>query len=444
MGIASKVRAARAWFLKDYVPGNRLPLLETSWDVRVSIRRLREHEWRALDLQWAFFIPVLFFCFCIADSPPLIVRLLLVAAVIGAALVPALSRFVLGVIPTATYLILFFSCRYIPNDWRPSIYVRVLPALETILYGNNLSAVLSESTNSVLDVLAWIPYGLGHFSIPVIVSFVFFLFGPPGILPVWSLAFGTMNTLGVMTQIMFPNAPPWYQELHGLSPANYGMSGSPGGLERIDTLLGLNLYGGTFGASPMVFGAFPSLHSGSATMEAFFLSHLFPRYSPLFFGYVMWMWWSTMYLTHHYFVDLIGGACLSFAVFYGVKVTILPRVQADKLTRWAYEYVEIGVGAQSRRTAKFRKSIDDEGYSLDNVSTAATTPLDSDVEMGLVNEHHIKTTSLSGITTGLGVHRSGTPSPVDDSSYFGVRSASPARMPAATVTVAAGGTGLAH
>jgi membrane-associated phospholipid phosphatase len=275
-----------------------------------------------------------------------------------------------------------------------------------------------------------------------VLSFVFFFFGPPGLLPVWSFAFGWMNIIGVVIQIMFPNAPPWYQNLYGLNPAHYGMNGSAGGLARIDVLLGLNLYTGTFGASPQVFGAFPSLHSGSATMEALFMTHLFPQGAPLFFCYVMWIWWSTMYLTHHYFVDLIGGACLSFAVFYGCKVTILPRIQADKISRWAYDYVEFGVASQPSHPVKFRKSIDDEEYNLDYISTAATTPLDSDVEMGFSNEHIKTLSSPSGIATGLIGHRSGTPSPIDGHAYFTVRSASPPIRQPVGVTVSVGGSGI--
>lgn len=56
------------------------------------------------------------------------------------------------------------------------------------------------------------------------------------------------------------------------------MAGSPGGLARIDTLFGGSGYTETFSAAPLVFGAFPSLHAGSATMEALFLSHFFPRF----------------------------------------------------------------------------------------------------------------------------------------------------------------------
>jgi hypothetical protein len=51
-------------------------------------------------------------------------------------------------------------------------------------------------------------------------------------------------------------------------------------------------------------------------MEALFLSHFFPSLKPLYWAYTGVLWWATMYLSHHYLIDLTGGACLSVMVFY--------------------------------------------------------------------------------------------------------------------------------
>ena len=183
-----------------------------------------------------------------------------------------------------------------------------MPALENILYGANLSNILSAHKHVALDILAWLPYGIAHFGLPFVCCIVMFVFGPPGSLPSFARAFGYMNVTGVMTQLLFPCSPPWYENLYGLAPANYGMSGSPAGLAAIDKLFGIDLYTSGFTASPMVFGAFPSLHAGWATLEALFLSHVFPKLRPVFLVYTLWLWWATMYLSHHYAVDLVGGS----------------------------------------------------------------------------------------------------------------------------------------
>lgn len=269
-------------------------------------------------LHYCILVIILLFCFVIIESPGGFTKLLLAGLIVLGCFLPTTSKIAVPALPVITWLILFYSCRYIPREWRPRIYVRILPAMETVLYGGNLSEILSEKQHWALDVLAWLPYGIIHFSSPFVIAFLSFWFGKPGTLPAFASAFGWLNIIGVITQLSFPTAPPWYLAIHGLSPANYGMPGSPGGLARVDNLLGLDLYTSTFTASPLVFGAFPSLHSGSAAMNVMFLGHLFPRFKLYFYSYVGWIWWSTMYLKHHYLVDLAGGVILAASVFYYV------------------------------------------------------------------------------------------------------------------------------
>ena len=93
------------------------------------------------------------------------------------------------------------------------------------------------------------------------------------------------------------------------------MEGSAAGLARIDALLGRDLYTSSFKALPLVFGALPSLHAAFATVEALAMSHVFPRLTSFFVLYVVWLWWSTVYLGHHYVIDLIAGTLLAVVTF---------------------------------------------------------------------------------------------------------------------------------
>jgi inositol phosphorylceramide synthase catalytic subunit len=231
---------------------------------------------------------------------------------------------------------------FIPYDYRPHIWVRVLPALENVLYGANLSNILSAHQHFVLDLLAWLPYGIMHYGAPAVCSIVLFVFGAPGTLPVFARCFGWLSILGVTIQLVFPCTPPWYENERGLVPAAYGMPGSPAGLARLDELFGVDLYTTNFSSAPVPFGAFPSLHSAFAVLEALFMSHCFPRLRVVFVVYSAWVWWATMYLSHHYAVDLVGGGLLSAVFFYTARARWLPRRQPGKLTRWHHEYVEIG------------------------------------------------------------------------------------------------------
>jgi membrane-associated phospholipid phosphatase len=261
----------------------------------------------------------------------------------------------------------------------------VLPALENIFYGANISNILSKHQHVVLDVLAWIPYGLLHFGGPVVWAAFMFLFSPPGTVPVYARTFGYLNITGVLIQLILPCSPPWYENMYGLAPANYSMEGSPAGLRRIDQLLGIDMYTTNFTASPLVFGAFPSLHAGNAVLEALFMSHCFPRLRPFAIAYTMWMWWATMYLSHHYAVDLVVGAFLAAIAFYISRANFLPRIQMDKTWRWQYDYVEIGevvtggyeYGLTGIKT-EFRRDSSDEwtAGSSSSISSGSRTPVD--------------------------------------------------------------------
>lgn len=326
-------------FLSEQEPGNTLPSLTFDTDVRVTLQHVRRRRWTAAEtVHFLFLLGVIFFVFVI--FPALFwVKTPILAAFVACFCVPLTAQFFVHALPIFAWLALFFLALKIPRDWKPAISVKFLPAMETILYGDNLLNVLAEINHPVLDVMAWLPYGVVHFSSPFVVALFIFLFAPPTSLHAFGFAFGYMNLFGVLVQLLFPAAPPWYKNIHGLEPANYGMSGLPGGLARIDALFGGHAYTNTFENSPLVFGAFPSLHLGCAVMDVLFLCWLFPRYTPVWWLYVALLWWSTMYLTHHYFIDLIFGAALSFAFFTFVKYTSLPVIDRSKYCRWSYSEV---------------------------------------------------------------------------------------------------------
>ncbi|KAI5304057.1 Aureobasidin resistance protein Aur1 [Ascosphaera pollenicola] len=284
--------------------------------------------------------------------------------------------------PIISWLVLFYAMQFIPSDWRPPIWVRVLPALENIFYGANLSNILSAHKNTFLDLAAWLPYGICHYGAPAVVSLILFIWGPPGITPCFAKSFGYMNIVGVTIQFFFPCSPPWYELMYGLAPAHYGMPGNPAGLARIDKLFGIDLYTSGFTASPVPFGAFPSLHAGNAILEALFMSWVFPRLRPLWIVYTGWLWWATMYLSHHYAVDVIGGAIVAAIAFYWTKAKFLPRMQPDKKYRWDYDYVEIGdapVDPYGYDLARFDYELDSDEWTVgssSSVSSGSLSPVD--------------------------------------------------------------------
>ncbi|ORX79193.1 PAP2-domain-containing protein [Anaeromyces robustus] len=221
-------------------------------------------------------------------------------------------------IPIIIWVLLFSSAKDIPMDWRRPIDVDTLYNLENKL--GLISFYFYKNENVFLDLLAWLPYGIVHYIMPVIVGIYLLLYYKPGFTSAYLFFFGTMNTLGVITQLCWPTAPPWYYKKYDTTPATYEMHGDPAGLQRIDDLFHINFYTTTFTGNPLPWGAWPSLHSGFAVYSALFLSYIYPKYCPLFFMYVAWIWWATMYLGHHYFVDLLGGFVYAGVCFLGAIV----------------------------------------------------------------------------------------------------------------------------
>ncbi|KAI5480334.1 inositolphosphorylceramide synthase [Pseudohyphozyma bogoriensis] len=291
--------------------------LELTFDPRIGVARVRRYKFDF----WTEIVPYSFLAFMAGFSllvmhAPIAFKLFLIAVYTLSLLVPFTGQFTLPATPVFAWLIFYFSSKFIPTAYRPHIWVSVLPTLESVLYGANISDILTRWTHPVLDICAWLPYGIVHFVGPFVVAAVIFVFGPPGAVKFFGSAFGYLNLVGVMIQIAFPSAPPWYELRNGLVPANYGMKGSPGGLARIDAIFGGQGYTNTFSNAPVPFGAFPSLHAGCSTMNALFLTHFFPQYTGFYWAYVSVLYWSTMYLTHHYLIDLVAGGSLAVTFFY--------------------------------------------------------------------------------------------------------------------------------
>jgi len=288
--------------------------LDKSLSPSDTLNLLRRHIFTLSDSIYIFHIALAIFWLTIMPGFPLKIGIPILYTI--ALLIPLTSQFFLPATPVFAWILTFYTSRFIPATWRPSISVSLLPTLESVLYGANISDILTRFTHPILDIIAWLPYGVIHFTFPFFVAAFLWLFRPKEALHLWARAFGYMNLIGVFIQILFPCAAPWYELIYGLTPANYTMKGSPGGLARIDALFHSHGYTTTFSNAPVVFGAFPSLHAGCATIEALFISHFFPQATRYIWAYTGVLYWSTMYLTHHYLIDVVGGACLATASFY--------------------------------------------------------------------------------------------------------------------------------
>jgi len=171
-------------------------------------------------------------------------------------------------LPLAAWYFLWHFSPWIPHDVRPSIHVDKLLEFETYLFSTLPHQAITYYHSEHLDVLMAIPYTL-HVAWPIIFSLWALRKSTRLLLP-FANCFGLLSFMAVVTELLFPCAPPWYFEKYGIAPATYDLPGDPGGLARVDKLFGIEFYNGTFSKSPLVFGAFPSLHVGWPVLLAFF------------------------------------------------------------------------------------------------------------------------------------------------------------------------------
>ena len=340
-GDAGSFRALQSLWRSVVAAAGRLTL---SFSPQDTIKKMKEHKMtRNERLRYGIMAVIALFSMVVMEVPPFPYKLIIPLLYIIAVMVPFTSQLLFPGSPILCWLLLFYSCRFIPESTRPHIWVSVLPTLETILYGANISDILTRVGHPVLDVLAFIPYGVVHFAAPFVVAALLFVFAPSGSVRFFGNAFGWTNIVGVLIQIAFPCAPPWYELREGLIPANYSMRGSPGGLARIDSLFGAHGYTVAFSNAPVVFGAFPSLHAATATMESLFLSYFFPGTVRIgkvridlrvfYWGYTFWLYWCTMYLMHHYLIDLVAGGCLATMFFYRASLLTSVSYRGDSYCR---------------------------------------------------------------------------------------------------------------
>lgn len=123
-----------------------------------------------------------------------------------------------------------------------------------------------------------------------------------------------VNVLGYLTYYAYPAAPPWYVSTHGFVPADLATAPSPAGAARFDALLETTLFAEMYSRSADVFGAIPSLHVAYPMLA---LLHAFEFRSLRTFGvvYYVMIFFSALYLNHHYVLDLLCGSLYAGAVY---------------------------------------------------------------------------------------------------------------------------------
>lgn len=132
----------------------------------------------------------------------------------------------------------------------------------------------------------------------------------------FSLVFLFVNLIGFAVYYIHPAAPPWYIAQYGFE-AIPGTPGSVAGLAGFDNMTGLGIFNGLYARNANVFAAMPSLHS-AYTLVAFMYAMKYKcgtAWRLLLFVVTIGIWWTAIYTSHHYILDVIGGILCSLAGF---------------------------------------------------------------------------------------------------------------------------------
>jgi inositol phosphorylceramide synthase catalytic subunit len=224
-------------------------------------------------------------------------------------------KFVLGFSVFLVYWILFDFMKAFPNYRLLPVHLESLYTAEKKIFGLDLQGqrltpneYWQRKANPFLNVLTGICYLMW---IPVPLLFAAYLFyRERRQFFLFSFTFLLVNLLGFSIYYIYPAAPPWYV-------AEYGFSfhpltpGNAAGLARFDRLFQTGVFRSIYDKSSNVFAAMPSLHAAYPLIVLYYGIKNNMRWINLLFALLAFgIWFSAVYNSHHYVLDILGGiAC---------------------------------------------------------------------------------------------------------------------------------------
>lgn len=285
-------------------------------------------------------------------------------------------------VPILIYLLLFFlnpqiqslfsKKEIVPSNPTPNFIVQI----DKFMFNWLIYRFIPNVENIVFDFMAAIPY-LIHFTLPFAYStwllvrcksfarFMQFLLG-----------FGLMCAFCVIIQQIIPTPPPWM-----LSNGTYPPEAA---FHRIDALIRVPLFKKLYGKSPLVCGAFPSLHAAWPSLILFVKSWISPWFCV---GHVTLICLAAVYSMHHWIIDVVFGIaiawCFAKVSSYVVENWLVPRLPKSKV---GVDVEVISTGKDIvERSVVFREADDMElGYSIsDSLTIADNNSVHSDDNLSI-------------------------------------------------------------
>lgn len=220
----------------------------------------------------------------------------------------------LALLPWLLFAVSYDSMRFYPNYKVNPIDVRGLFEAERSLFGIATASgtvIPGEWFNmhncAVADFMAgvfylcWVPVPLGY-------AIWLYLNGKREMYLRFSFAFLFVNLVGFCGYYIHPAAPPWYAINYGFEPV-LNTPGNVAGLGRFDQLLGIPVFKSIYGNNSNVFAAVPSLHAAYMLVATIYaVKAREHKFTIAVFAFIcMGIWWTAVYSTHHYIIDVLLG-----------------------------------------------------------------------------------------------------------------------------------------
>lgn len=235
-------------------------------------------------------------------------------------------RLIIGLGIIIVYWIIYDSMKAWPNWSFNTVDILPLYNLEKSIFGihigNNIitpNEFFLLHSNLLVDIicslfyLCWMPLPL---------FFIFYLyFKNKNLFLRFCMAFFIVNCIGFIIYYVHPAAPPWYIAEHG-TVLHVTTKSYAAGLLRFDNYFGIHLFEGLYSKGSNVFAAMPSLHASYPLIGLIYAIKLPAKWLRILFATVMiGIWFSAIYLSHHYILDVLAGiGCGLLGVFIFEKV----------------------------------------------------------------------------------------------------------------------------
>jgi membrane-associated phospholipid phosphatase len=182
-------------------------------------------------------------------------------------------------------------------EWERTLFNGIIPAayLQATLMNKPYTMVLNVITNVLY---------MSHFVVPVIMALILWYRKKDRY---WPFVSGLiiLSYAGFITYLLFPAAPPWWATYYGYLPEE----------AVVMPLTDIVLPTVAVFAGPNPVAAMPSLHAAYPTYIALYCLVTWGKKSIWMFLLPLGICFSTVYLGHHYVIDLLAGILYALVVF---------------------------------------------------------------------------------------------------------------------------------